>query len=453
MEKIKVAVVDDESLMRDLISTSVARMGYEVKSFSNAEEFISRFEPNSFQLLISDLKMPGKSGVELAEVILQREDTLPILLMTAYGTVDIAVKAMKLGVKDFIEKPFQLEHLEAIIMRLLEFRNLQEENKVLKKKLEKKFDFIGTSQPVKELLGVVADVAKTNSTVLITGESGTGKELIAHAIHYKSNRVGAPFVKINCAAIPEHLIESELFGHEKGAYTGALKTRTGKFEQAHGGTLLLDEIGDMPLLAQVKLLRILQEREVTKVGGNTEVEIDVRVICTTNRNLEKEVEAGNFREDLFYRLNVIPLSMPPLRERNGDIPKLCEYFIAKYNQENGFGVPHILPEALEELEKHHWPGNVRELENIIHRAVIFARYEPIGLSHLRFFKQKQPTKSSSMDAGLTIAEAEKQLILKTLESCGDNRTRAAELLNISVRTLRNKLHEYRIQDHTEPEAF
>lgn len=450
-QKVRIAVVDDESLLRDLLHTSLTRLGHEVKTFVHAEAYISAFKPGDYDLLISDLKMPGKSGVELAEWVLQRDPQLSVILMTAYGTVDVAVAAMKLGVKDFIEKPFQVDRLEYVVGRVLELKSLQIENRKLRSKISKTYTFVGSSGKVKDLLGLVDTVASSNSTVLISGESGTGKELIAHAIHMKSNRSDGPFIKLNCAAIPEHLIESELFGHEKGAYTGAIRTRAGKFELADGGTLLLDEIGEMPLAAQAKLLRILQEREVTKVGGDVEVEVNVRVVGTTNRDLEKEVREGRFREDLYYRLNVIPLEMPPLSERKEDIPLLCMHFIEKYNQENGFTVPSISEEALSELRGHHWPGNVRELENLIQRAVVFAKYEAIGVEHLRFFRQKSvPTGNGGLVAGASIADVEKQLILKTLEACGDNRTKAAEMLDISVRTLRNKLHEYRIQDDSNP---
>jgi two-component system response regulator FlrC len=298
----------------------------------------------------------------------------------------------------------------------------------------------------------IEEVAGSNSTVMIYGESGTGKELLAQAIHNKSKRSNLPFVKINCAAIPESLIESELFGHEKGAYTGAIKTRVGKFELANGGTLLLDEIGEMPLYAQSKLLRVLQEREITKIGGSEEVAIDVRILCSTNRNLQDEVKKGNFREDLYYRLNVIPLEVPPLRERMPDIEPLAQHFIAKYNKDNGFTVSGIKPEALSRLKAHDWPGNVRELENVIQRAVVFAKNGEIGIDHLRLDGARSVSAGTPANGvgglvpGMSVAEAERILIIKTLEACADNRTKAAEMLDISIRTLRNKLHEYKLQD-------
>ncbi len=446
----KIGVIDDEGLMRDLVSTSLSRLHHEVTSFNSGDDFIRAFNPREFDLIVTDMKMPGLSGLELSEKVLAKDPQVPIILMTAYGTVDNAVQAMKMGVQDFIEKPFQVEKLEHIISRVLEVKGLKTENIKLKENLRERYKFIGQSDAIKDMLDLVENVAASKSTVLITGESGTGKELIAHAIHFQSQRHDAPLVKLNCAAIPDNLLESELFGHEKGAYTGAIKTRVGKFEQANGGAILLDEIGEMPLHAQSKLLRVLQERELTKVGGNSSLPLDVRVICTTNRDLQKEVEEEKFREDLFYRLNVIPIKVPPLRERKGDIPLLCEHFVAKYNRENGFSVDGITEACMEKLQSHNWPGNVRELENVIQRAVIFAKFETIDVKHLKMFDvgpaKEAPAKNGEFKLGMTIAEGEKNLILKTLESCGDNRTRAAELLGISVRTLRNKLHEYRINE-------
>jgi len=352
---------------------------------------------------------------------------------------------MKLGVQDFIEKPFQVEFLEHTVSQVLQMSSLRLENRRLREAISERYRFVGGSMPVMALLKIVEEVATSNSTVLITGESGTGKELLAQAIHAGSRRANLPFVKINCAAIPENLIESELFGHEKGAYTGAVKTRPGKFELANGGTLLLDEIGEMPLYAQSKLLRVLQEREVTKIGGSEEIPIDVRIVCTTNRNLQEEVRRGEFREDLYYRLNVIPLEVPPLRERMGDIEPLAEHFIAKYNKENGYTVPGLGAEALARVKSHGWPGNVRELENVIQRAVVFAKSREITPEHLRLDGQKAAAPEAGLAAGMSVAEAERILIMRTLEACGDNRTKAAEMLNISIRTLRNKLNEYRLQ--------
>jgi DNA-binding NtrC family response regulator len=441
----EILIVDDEELMRDLISTSLTRQGYRVRVRRNAQEGLEAFADARPDLVISDFKMPGLTGLEMAEKMLASDSSVPIILMTAYGTIETAVKAMKIGVQDFIEKPFQVEILEHTVAQVLQMSSLKSENRRLKEAISERYKFVGASPAVSTLLKTIDEIAASNSTVLITGESGTGKELLAQAIHTRSRRANLPFVKINCAAIPESLIEAELFGHEKGAYTGAIKTRAGKFELANGGTLLLDEIGEMPLYAQSKLLRVLQEREVTKIGGSEEIAIDVRLVCTTNRNLQEEVKEGQFREDLFYRLNVIPLEVPPLRERMADLENLAEHFVAKYNKENGYTVPGMSPAAVARIKAHGWPGNVRELENVIQRAVVFAKSVEITPEHLRLDGQKTTQSDSGLVAGMSVAEAERILIVKTLEACGDNRTKAADMLNISIRTLRNKLNEYKLQ--------
>jgi DNA-binding NtrC family response regulator len=456
----EILVVDDEELMRDLISTSLLRLGHKVKVRRNAQEALEavdqlRAEHGRFDLVVSDYKMPGLSGLELAERLLAADPALCVILMTAYGTIETAVKAMKLGVYDYIEKDpdngLKLERLEHTVNQGLQMSSLKSENRRLRETLSERYKFVGGSPVVEGLLRTVEEVASSNSTVLITGESGTGKEMLAQAIHSRSRRANLPFVKINCAAIPESLIESELFGHEKGAYTGAIKSRMGKFELANGGTLLLDEIGEMPLYAQSKLLRVLQEREITKIGGSDEIAIDVRIVCTTNRDLMEEVRKGGFREDLYYRLNVIPLEVPPLRERMSDIEPLAMHFVGKYNRENGYTVPGFKPEALARLKAHAWPGNVRELENVVQRAVVFAKSQDVGVEHLRLDGRAPAAPAvpeAGLAAGMSVAEAERILIMKTLEACQDNRTKAAEMLNISIRTLRNKLNEYKLQ----PEA-
>jgi len=444
----EILVVDDEELMRDLISASLTRIGHRVRVKRNGQEALEAFEPGRYDLIISDFKMPGMTGLELAEKLIQAEPQLSMVLMTAFGTIENAVKAMKLGVKDFIEKPFQIEILEHTVAQVLRLRSLEGENRRLRTTLESRYRFVGETGIVQELLRTVDEVAASNSTVLITGESGTGKEMLAQSIHLRSKRAEKPFVKINCAAIPESLIESELFGHEKGAYTGAIRTRVGKFEQAQGGTLMLDEVGEMPLFAQSKLLRVLQEKEITKVGGSDEIAIDVRIIAVTNRNLEEEVRKGTFREDLYYRLNVIPIKVPPLRERMGDVESLAGHFVGKYNNENGFQVEGFTPEALQRVKQHAWPGNVRELENVIQRAVVFAKSGDIRPEDLRLEAPVlgNTPREVGLFAGMTVAEAEKLLIVKTLEACGENRTKAADMLNISIRTLRNKLNEYKLKE-------
>ncbi len=449
-----ILVVDDESLIRDLITTSLGRLGHRMKAARSGMEALELYEQTRFDLVISDFKMPGLTGLEMAEKLFAADPSACIILMTAFGTIETAVRAMKLGVVDFIEKDaekgFRVEMLEHTVSQVLQLASLKKENKRLKETLSERYKIVGASL-MNGLMKTVEEVAGSNSTVMITGESGTGKEMLAQAIHSKSRRSALPFVKINCAAIPESLIESELFGHEKGAYTGAIKTRVGKFELANGGTLLLDEIGEMPIYAQSKLLRVLQEREITKIGGSDEIAIDVRIICTTNRNLQEEIKKGNFREDLYYRLNVIPMEVPPLRERMEDIEALTHHFIAKYNKENGFTVMGIKPEAMARLKAHPWPGNIRELENVVQRAVVFAKSQDVTADHLRLDNTNPGQKpAAAPDAGLTagmsVAEAERILIIRTLDACSDNRTRAAEMLNISIRTLRNKLHEYKLQE-------
>ena len=452
----EILVVDDESLIRDLISMSLSRLGHKMRTAKSGQEGLDAFEQNRPDLVISDFKMPNMTGLEMAEKILASDPSACIILMTAFGTIETAVKAMKVGVLDFIEKDadkgFRVEMLEHTVSQVLQIGSLKSENKRLREAMDDRYKFVGQSTVVDTLMKTIEEVAGSNSTVMITGESGTGKELLAQAIHNQSKRKNLPFLKINCAAIPENLIESELFGHEKGAYTGAVKTRMGKFELANGGTLLLDEIGEMPLYAQSKLLRVLQEREITKIGGSEEVAIDVRIVCSTNRNLQDEVRKGSFREDLYYRLNVIPLEVPPLRERMTDIESLSAHFISKYNKENGYTVTGLKPDALTRLKVHRWPGNVRELENVIQRAVVFAKNGDIAIEHLRLDGSRpsapeQPSETSGgLTPGMSVAEAERILIIKTLEACGDNRTKAAEMLNISIRTLRNKLHEYKLQD-------
>jgi len=451
-----ILVVDDESLIRDLISMSLSRLGHKLRTARSAQEGLEAYEQARPDLVLSDYKMPGMTGLEMAEKILAMDPMACIILMTAFGTIETAVKAMKIGVQDFIEKDadkgFRVEMLEHTVSQVLQIGNLKSENKRLRETLDERYKFVGQTAAVDSLMKTIEEVAGSNSTVMIYGESGTGKELLAQAIHNKSKRSNLPFVKINCAAIPESLIESELFGHEKGAYTGAIKTRVGKFELANGGTLLLDEIGEMPLYAQSKLLRVLQEREITKIGGSEEVAIDVRILCSTNRNLQEEVKKGNFREDLYYRLNVIPLEVPPLRERMADIEPLAQHFISKYNKDNGFTVSGLKPESLSRLKAHDWPGNVRELENVIQRAVVFAKNGEIGIDHLRLDGARPAATGTPSNGagglvpGMSVAEAERILIIKTLEACADNRTKAAEMLDISIRTLRNKLHEYKLQD-------
>lgn len=443
MEKKRILVVDDNELFRDSIVETLLRRGYEVESAHDGHNALVLLSHSSYDLIISDMKMPGMSGIELLENVKKLDQELPFLIITAYGAIETAVEAMKKGAFDFLQKSESLiSELEMTVERTLQYQSLVKENRTLKNALKNQWNFIGSGPVMDSIHALITSVAESRSTVLVTGESGTGKELAARAIHFKSKRSGGPFVKVNCAALPEGLIESELFGHEKGAFTGAIKTKKGKFEAASGGTLLLDEIGEMPLQAQAKLLRVLQEKEINKVGGDDPIEIDVRVIATTNRDLEEEVRNGKFREDLFYRLNVFHINLPPLRERKEDIIPLAEYFIKKYNDENGFSVEGLGEGCKEVLASHNWPGNIRELENAMERAVVLTRTGLVKPDNFQFRANSGEHRFCESRAGMTVAEIEKQLIFETLEYCNQNRTRAAELLGISIRTLRNKLNEY-----------
>ncbi len=456
----KILVVDDNELFRESIVETLRRQGYEITSAINGSCALEVFQSGLYDLVISDMKMPGMSGIELLEKVKQADPDVPFLIITAYGAIDTAVDAMKKGAYDFLQKSDNLiRELELTVQRTLEYRCLLKENVRLKNELKAKWQYLGNASDIDQMREMAKTIAESRSTVLLTGESGTGKELVARSIHYQSPRSHGPFVKINCAALPEGLIESELFGHEKGAFTGALCRKAGKFESASGGTLLLDEIGEMPLTAQAKLLRVLQEREIQKVGGDVPVEVDVRIVATTNRCLEEMVSDGSFREDLFYRINVFHIHIPPLRNRKEDIEQLAMHFICKYNDENGFSVEGLEDGCIENLKSHNWPGNVRELENAVERAVVLTRTGKIraalfdSKSHSSFGSKTQTV----IDAGITIAEAERILIFKTLEECNQNRTRAAEMLGISIRTLRNKLNEYgleraKIQDAIQEES-
>lgn len=445
MERKKILVVDDDSLFRGSIVEVLSRKGYSVDEANRGEQALSIFSEGAYDLVISDMKMPGMSGIEMIEQMRTIDRDVPALIVTAFGDIDSAVEAMKKGANDYLQKSNDLiTELEFNVERLLEFRSLLVENKRLRTTLKKQFSYVGDSRKMRDVRALVEKVASSRSTVLVSGESGTGKELVARSIHYLSSRSHGPFVKVNCAALPEGLIESELFGHEKGAFTGAIRRKQGKFELASGGTLLLDEIGEMPFPVQAKLLRVLQEREINKVGGEEPVEVDVRIVATTNRDLEKEVAKGNFREDLFYRLNVFHVKLPPLKERRDDIDALVEHFIEKYNEENGFSVDGVEDGAMSSLREHDWPGNIRELENTIERAVVLTRSGKLQSSSLLLYGSLREKEGAGnmLKAGMTVAEAERLLIFQTLESCGQNRTRAAEMLDISVRTLRNKLNEY-----------
>ncbi len=453
MSEFRILVVDDEELMRDYLYETLKRKGYNVEIAKNGKEAIKILEDNNYNLVITDMKMPEITGMDVLRFVKEKTPDTFVVVLTAYGTVENAVEAMKIGAYDYLMKPCTADEIEILVDRVKNFQNVIAENKLLKSQLFTKYDLssiIGISKPMKKIFELIKTVAKTKATVLITGESGTGKELVARAIHYNSPRRDKPFIKMNCAALPEGLVESELFGHEKGSFTGAIRQTTGKFGLADGGTILLDEISEISLNLQAKLLRVLQEKEFERVGGSQTIKVDVRVIATTNRDLLKEIANNNFREDLYYRLNVFPIKMPPLRERKEDIPALVNHFIEKFSLENGVPIRKIHKDALEKLMNYDWPGNVRELENTIERATIISKSDIITPDDIIIEENIPVNKEFDLQTFMntyfgnkTIAEIEKDAIFVTLRKCGNNKTKAAEKLGISIRTLRNKLNEYR----------
>ena len=455
MVKKKILVIDDDSLMRDFLAETLTRMDFSVASAVNGKTGIEEFKKDDFDLVITDIRMPDISGMDVLKHVKAITPDKTVIMMTAFGTIDNAVEAMKQGAFDYITKPFSADAIEIAVKKVFAYLNLEEENRILRKELDSIYGFgqiIGKSTRMKKIFSILESVAKSSATVFIQGASGTGKELVARAIHYNSQRTGKPFIKTNCAALPEGLMESELFGHEKGAFTGAIRTRKGRFEAAHGGTLLLDEVSEMSPALQAKLLRVLQEKEFERVGDHTSISVDVRIIATTNKDIKEEIKKERFREDLYYRLNVIPIILPPLREKKKDIPLLAEHFVKKYNEEHRRNIQGITDDAIELLMRLDWPGNVRELENRVERAVIMSKDELLEPKHFvfedddfDFFKSYEST-----DTNMTLHEMEKQLIFKTLRTFDNNRTKTAETLGISVRTLRNKLNEYKAKDEIDP---
>ncbi len=451
MPQKKLLIVDDEIGIQNLLNRVLKSEGYDIRCANHGEEAIRLAKEDVPDLVLCDIIMPGKDGIATLAELKKLSSKIEVIMLTAHSTVENAVAAMKLGAADYIKKPFDVEELKIVIEKTLGIAEIKQENSILREEIGLKYGIdhiIGKHSRMKEIFEFIKTVAVTPSTVLIHGESGTGKELIAGAIHYHSPRRNKQFVKVNCAAISEELLESELFGHEKGSFTGAIRTSEGKFVLADGGSILLDEVSEMSPKLQAKLLRVLQEKEVDKVGGREPIKVDVRVMATTNRNLLEEIEKGHFREDLYYRLNVVTIAFPPLRERKSDIPELARYFITKYNREMNRRIQGLSREAEQSLMSYHWPGNVRQLENCIERAVVLCQESLIGMEHLSpeltlVSRPKDKSKSAGIQAGMTVAELEKQLIMETLKFTNNNRTRAAELLGISIRTLRNKLNEYR----------
>jgi DNA-binding NtrC family response regulator len=447
-EKGSLLILDDEEMIRDLLTETFTARGYSVDTAKDGKAANKKIDDRRYDLLITDLRLPDISGMDILTRARKKYPEMGIIMITAYGSIKNAVNVMKEGAFYYIAKPFELEEIEIAVGKYFEFNNLKAENQYLRSELDKKFSFqniIGNSEPMQRIYECIKMVAKSKATVLIQGKSGTGKELVARAIHYNSNRKMGPFITTNCAAIPDGLVESELFGHEKGAFTGAYRTTKGRFEMADGGTLLLDEISEISFGLQAKLLRVLQEREIERVGGGKLISVDVRIIATTNKDLQAEVDEKRFREDLYYRLNVVPIHLPVISQRREDIPLLVYHFLEKYSTENGNLKKDITEKAMKMLCQKEWQGNVREIENCIERAVVMSPQEIKSLDIRNFFVEKNiTTESYSVNTeNQTLRESEKTIILKTLKENNHNRTKTAELLDISVRTLRNKINEYR----------
>jgi len=456
MENKNILVVEDDNATRDTMVDLLSEAGYEVESATNGEEAIAMVREYSFDMVITDLKMPKGDGIQVLEEIKKIDNRTIVIICTGYGTVDTAVKAMKLGAYEYITKPIKIEEIKLVVQRALDYQRLKTENVLLQKQLKTKYKFknlIGDSEVMQRSFQFIEKIAATNSTVMICGESGTGKELVARAIHYNSDRRNEPMVPVNCGAIPEDLLESELFGYEKGAFTGALKTRIGRFELANGGTVFLDEIGDMSPALQVKILRVLQEHEFERLGGVKSIKVDIRVVAATHRDLEKAVKQGTFREDLYYRLNVIPFILPPLRERGSDIPLLANHFIGKFNIEKKQNINGISPDALKCLTRYHWPGNVRELENLIERLVILKGKGVIEQEDLpeKLLGAEWSDALPSMDipdSGISfntaVSEFERELILRALKKTNWIKNRAAKLLQLKRTTLVEKMKKIQL---------
>ena len=442
----KILVVDDEPAQRELVSGFLARHAFEVTTARDGAEALERFRSEPADLILTDQKMPGLSGLELLAAARAVTPEVAVIVMTAYGTIEDAVAAIKAGATDYLTKPLQLDELLHRIGQVRDRQRLLGENRELRAALQERHrveGVIGESGRMQEVLSLVRRVAASDATVLIRGESGTGKELIAKAIHYASRRAAGPLVRVNCAALPETLLEPELFGHEKGAFTGAQAARRGRFELAHGGSLFLDEIGDLPLHLQVKLLRVLQEREIERVGSSHPIQVDVRLLAATHRDLEALVKAGTFRDDLYYRINVVTLVVPPLRERREDIPLLLDHFLVKFARANGKTIRGLTREARDTLLRYDYPGNVRELENLMERAVVLTRDEVIGLADLPLsVRETEPESGEATGLPAAVEGLERRMIRDALAYADGVQTRAAEALGISERVLRYKLRKY-----------
>src|SRR3954454_20695784 len=441
--KKRILVVEDEEKLRRVIELQLMSAGFDVDKAATAEDGLTLVD--RADLVLSDLKLPAMSGLEFLAQIRRQNAQVPVVMMTAYGSVEAAVGAMKAGATDFLLKPFSLDHLMQVVNKALEVRALRDENRQLKEELGRRYEFdniIGRSGAMQEIFATIDRVGPSRATVLLTGESGVGKDLIARAIHFHSPRKDRPLVKINCSALPENLMESELFGYEKGAFTGAQTTKPGKFEQADTGTVVLDEIGDVPTPIQVKLLRILQEREFERLGSNVTRHIDVRLVAATNQDLRAALENGTFREDLYYRLNVVPLNIPPLRERKVDIPSLANHFVHKLAPDTGCRVESITEAAMEKLVNYHWPGNVRELEHVIERSLVMATGTELDAVDIKLENAPRPrTQGDShfLPEGLSLDQYEQDIIKEALRRADGNKSQAARLLGLTRNALRYRL--------------
>jgi two-component system response regulator HydG len=446
-----ILVVDDDTAHRTMLRTLLGGWGYAIEEADDGGVAIDRVRQEAYDLVLMDVRMLKVSGLEALAAIKRLNPAIPVVIMTAYSSVETAVDALKQGAHDYLTKPLDFEKLKITIERAVEHTRLKEENRRLRVRLGLRFDrsrIIGRSPAMVQLLDTVSQVAPSEATVLITGESGTGKELIAAAVHFNSSRRDGPFVQLNCAAITETLLESELFGHEKGAFTGAERRREGRFHQADGGSLFLDEVSEMPLAMQVKLLRVLQEREFTRVGGNAAVRVDVRLMAATNRHLPDLIAAGRFREDLYYRLNVVGLSVPPLRARREDIPLLAQHFLETFARRNRKPIKGFTPQAMDRLIRYRWPGNVRELMNAVERAVVLARSDYLPAEDFAWVPAEEPLQGPMAPApiaaseNLALDQIERATVLKALEAAGGNKSETARRLGITRRTLHKKLKAY-----------
>jgi DNA-binding NtrC family response regulator len=458
-----ILIVEDEAKMSRLLELTLAEEGYASRTALDAESGLRILRAEPVDLVITDLKLPGMNGLDFLQAVKATNAELPVVVMTAYGTVNTAVEAMKSGASDYVLKPFSLDEMKLIIRKALDVHRLQQENRSLREALGERYDFkniVAGSGRMQEVLATVVRVAPTVSTVLLGGETGVGKDLIARAIHEHSRRSSGPFVKINSTAIPENLLESELFGYEKGAFTGATTSKPGKFELADKGTLFLDEIGDVPPATQVKLLRVLQEREFERLGGTKTLKVDVRLVAATNRDLRAALEQGAFREDLYYRLNVVPINIPPLREHKEDIPALVNHFIRFYAPQAGKTIRGITPEAVKLLMDFHWPGNVRELQNIIERAIALSAGDTIEAADIRFdMSASRPAAAGAgaedsrvpfPPAGMSLDQFEDEIIREALHRANGNKSQAARLLGLSRNALRYRLSKMGVVDEPEP---